>query len=211
MTDIITESVKKLEALLEHSGCADAGVLLDVDPDTKNCQFEHGACMTAEFGGRCAEFVTFDPIRARTKISFMFGAPLDNNAVRGAACAIINVATGFLCISRVLRACHPSSHNACLRQLVEEVAGKKIHITGSTALLEDHLTNYLVSDPSDAELIIINGEGSIDSVTGDLVEKYKATKRIIFIGPSTAGVARLHEFEHWCPFGRICSDKIRQE
>ena len=49
--DLITESVNKLETILEHSGCEDAGVVLDVDPDVVNCQFEHGACMTASFGG----------------------------------------------------------------------------------------------------------------------------------------------------------------
>ncbi|MGA2918873.1 hypothetical protein [Methanoregula sp.] len=211
MTDIITESVKKLEALLEHGGCADAGVLLDVDPDAKNCQFEHGACMTAAFGGRCAEFVTYDPIRARTKISFMFGAPLDTSAVRGAACATINVATGFFCISRVLRACPPSSHTKCLGLFAEEVAGKKIHCIGSIARLEEQCRNNLVPDKSDAEVIIINGEGIIDSGTGNIIENNKAVKRIICIGPSTVGVARLHEFEHWCPYGRACSEKSGQE
>jgi hypothetical protein len=211
MTDIITASVKKLEALLEHSGCADAGVLLDVDPDAKNCQFENGACMSAAFGGRCAEFVTHEPIRARTKISFMFGAPLDTSAVRGAACAIINVATGFLCISRVLRACTPSSHMLCLGQLGEELAGKKIYCTGSVARIEDRFRNYIVSNPSDAEVIVITGEGIIDSGTGSLVENFEETKRILCLGPSTAGVARLQEIEHWCPYGRTCADKNSRE
>jgi hypothetical protein len=207
MTDIITESVKKLEALLEHSGCADAGVLLDVDPDARNCQFERGACMSASFGGRCAEFVTFDPIRARTKISFMFGAPLDTSSVRGAACAILNVATGFLCISRVLRACPPSSHTACLGQLAEEVADKKIFFcSGGAAPLEERFRDQFVPDPSAADLVMINGEGIIDIGTGNLVENNKATKRILCIGPSTAGIARLNDVEHWCPFGRTCSD-----
>jgi hypothetical protein len=206
MTDIVTESVKKLEALLEHSGCADAGVLLDVDPDARNCQFERGACMSASFGGRCAEFVTFDPIRARTKISFMFGTPLDTGSVRGAACAIINVATGFLCISRVLRACPPSSHATCFGQFAEEVAGKKMYCAGSAPPLEEQFRNQLVPDPSDADLIVITGEGIIDIGMGNLVEKNKATKRILCIGPSTAGVARLNDVEHWCPFGRTCSD-----
>jgi hypothetical protein len=207
MTDIITESVKKLEALLEHGGCTDAGVLLDVDPDARNCQFEHGACMIAAFGGRCAEFVTYDPIRARTKISFMFGAPLDTSAVRGAACAIINVATGFLCVSRVLRACPPSSHTGCLGQLFKEVAGKKIYCIGNIERFREQCRNNLVPSMSDAEVIIINGDGIIGAGTGDIIETSKATKRIICVGPSTAGVARLQEFEHWCPFGRSCSDK----
>lgn len=207
MTDIVTESVKKLEVLLEHSGCTDAGVLLDVDPDTQNCQFERGACMSAAFGGRCAEFVTYDPIRARTKISFMFGAPLDTPAVRGAACAIINVAAGFLCISRVLRACQPSCHAACIGQLAKEVADKKIYCVGGVVKIREQFKNNMVSDPLDADMIVIAGEGIINTGTGDLVEKYKGAKRILCIGPSTAGVARLQELGHWCPFGRTCAEK----
>ena len=41
--------------------------------------------MVASFGGKTAEFVTDNPIRARTKISFMFGAPLDTPQTRSAA------------------------------------------------------------------------------------------------------------------------------
>lgn len=75
--DIVTDSVNRLEEMLKCSGCEETGVRLDVDPDAHNCQFERGACMTASFGGRTAEFVTDDPIRATTKISFMFGTPLE--------------------------------------------------------------------------------------------------------------------------------------
>jgi len=207
MNDIITESVKKLEALLEHSGCADAGVLLDVDPDAKNCQFEGGACMTAAFGGRCGEFVTYDPIRARTKISFMFGAPLDTSPVRGAACAIINVTAGFLCISRILRACPLPSHAPCLRNLIEELAGKKIYCAERIPQLEEQFKNQLAITPRDAEIILITGVSLISPGVSSLVEDHKTEKRIICVGPSTAGVARLNEIEHWCPFGRTGSDK----
>jgi len=44
--DIIRESVKKIKDILEHGGCAEGDVLLDVNPDARNCQFEKGACMT---------------------------------------------------------------------------------------------------------------------------------------------------------------------
>ena len=76
--DIVADSVIRLEEIIHHSGCEETGVRLDVDPDAKTCQYERGACMIASFGGRSAEFVTDDPIRAMTKISFMFGAPLEN-------------------------------------------------------------------------------------------------------------------------------------
>ena len=98
--DLIIDTVKKLESMMKDSGCEDSGVVIDVRSDTVNCQFERGVCMTASFGGRSADFITYDPIRANTKISFMFGTPLDTPQVRGAAVAIVNVATGFFCLSR---------------------------------------------------------------------------------------------------------------
>ncbi len=200
--DIIIESVKKIESLLEHGGCMDAGVLLDVDPDAVICQFEGGASMSASFGGKSADFSTYDPIRARTKISFMFSAPLDTQPVRGAACAIINVVLGFLCMSRVLHSCQKSCHKSCRDQIENEVAGRKVFCIGSKGAMGPGLSNYITDTPSCAEIILINGEGLIAQGTGDIIANHKIAKRIICIGPSTAGVARLHEIEHWCPFGR---------
>lgn len=200
--DLVIDSVKKLEELMEHSGCENVDVILDVDPDRVNCQYEKGACMTAIFGGRSADFTTFDPIRARTKISFMFGAPLDNSSTRGAACVIVNAAAGFFCISRVLHACQPCSHDTCSMNLKEELAGKKIWCVGEVPGLDMKLRYTLADSPSDAELIIIGSEGIIADGTGDLIETWRGKKRIICIGPSTAGTARLHELELWCPCGK---------
>ena len=199
--DILIDSVNKLETILKHSGCEEVGVLLDVNPDAVNCQFDWGACMTASFGGRSAEFVTSDPIRAQTKISFMFGAPLDTPAVRSAACAMINVATGFFCLSRVLHACPGSRHADCIRELGTVIQGKKILCIGSIPAIEDTFRIYIVTDPKEADLIIINAEGIIDAGVDDLIAEFKGMKRIICLGPSTAGVARLQQLEHWCPYG----------
>ncbi len=199
--DILIDSVNKLETILKHSGCEEVGILLDVNPDVVNCQFDRGACMTASFGGRSAEFVTSDPIRAQTKISFMFGAPLDTTAVRSAACTIINVATGFFCLSRVLHSCPGSRHADCKRELGTVVDGKKILCIGSIPGIEDTFHAYFVTDPKAADLIIINAEGIIDERLGDLIAEFKDTKRIICIGTSTSGVARLQQIEHWCPYG----------
>ena len=123
--DLIIDTVKKLESMMKDSGCADSGVILDVNHGTVNCQFERGVCMTATFGGRSADFITFDPVRATTKISFMFGSALDTLPVRGAAVAIVNVAAGFFCLSRILHSCPESSHAECSRQLAHELAGKR--------------------------------------------------------------------------------------
>ena len=129
--DIVTDSVNRLEEILINSGCEDTGVHLDVDPDATTCEYERGACMIASFGGRTAEFVTDDPIRAMTKISFMFGTPLETPNVRSAACAIINVATGFFCLSRVLHACPKASHAACLHELAGELKGHRVFCIGN--------------------------------------------------------------------------------
>lgn len=198
--DIIRESVVKIKEILEHGGSGEGDVLLDVNPDAVNCQFEKGACMRASFGGRTADFVTFDPIRARTKISFMYNAPLDTPSTRGAASAIINVITGFFCLSRVLHSCKESCHAPCLEELNKEIGGKKVYCVGTVPGTEQILS--VVPDPERADMILIGNEGLIEPGTGDLIEQYKEKKRIICIGPSVAGVSRLHVLDHWCPYGR---------
>jgi hypothetical protein len=200
--DIIIESVKKIEKILEHSGCAEGDILLDVNPDAKNCQFEKGACMTASFGGRIADFVTYDPIRARTKISFMYGAPLDTPSTRGAAAAIVNVVLGFFCLVRVLHACPESAHMPCLAELKREIGGRRLFCVGNMPEIEREFTGLLVDDPESADIILINGEGITLVGTGNLVERYIGSERVLCIGSSVTGVARFHEFRHWCPYGR---------
>jgi hypothetical protein len=200
--DIIRESVKKIKNILEHGGCGESDVLLDVNSDIRNCQFEKGACMTASFGGRTADFVTFDPIRARTKISFMYDAPLDTPSTRGAALVIVNVVTGFFCLSRVLHACKESSHAPCIEELKREIGGKKVFCVGSMPEIEYQFGKLVVPDPDMADIILINGEGMIAQGTGDWIEQYKGKKQILCIGSSMAGVSRLHLLEHWCPYGK---------
>jgi hypothetical protein len=200
--DLIRESVKKIQEILEHGGCGDGDVLLDVNPDARNCQFEKGACMTASFGGRTADFVTFDPIRARTRISFMYDATLDKPSTRGAASAIINVVTGFFCLSRVLHACKESSHTTCLEELKRDIDGQMICCIGSIPEIEHQFAGMIVRDPDMADIILISGEGMIAQGTGDLIEQYKGKKRVLCMGSSVAGVSRLHQLEHWCPYGR---------
>jgi hypothetical protein len=199
--DIITDSVKKINVLLKNSGCEEGCVFLDVDADIVYCQYDKGACMVATFGGRSAEFVTRDPIRARTKISFMFDAALDSLRTRAAACSIINVATGFFCISRILHSCPESSHTDCIKQLEHEIGGKRILCIGDMHAIETAFGNYIVHDPDIADVILINGDGITKQGTGDIIQTCKSSKRILCIGPSTAGVARLNQIELWCPYG----------
>jgi hypothetical protein len=200
--DIIQDAVKKIRDILEHGGCGEGDVLLEVNPDARNCQFEKGACMTASFGGRTADFVTFDPIRARTKILFMYDAPLDTPSTRGAALAIINVVTGFFCLSRVLHACSESSHAPCLEGLKREIGGKKIYCIGNIPEIEYLFGEMIVSDPDLADVILVSGEGIVAQGTGDLIERHTGKKKVLCVGSSVAGVSRLHMLEHWCPYGR---------
>jgi hypothetical protein len=199
--DLIIDTVKKLESMMKDSGCEDSVVVLDVNTGTVNCQFERGVCMTASFGGRSAVFITFDPIRATTKISFMFGSALNTLPVRGAAVSIVNVAAGFFCISRILHACPGSSHTECYRQLVHELAGKKIFCMDNIPAIETAFRSAIVKNPHEADVILVNGEGIIDRDINEIIMTYTEKKRILCLGPSTAGVARLNKFEHWCPFG----------
>ena len=199
--DIIHESVKKIREILEHGGCGEGDILLEVNPDAKNCQFEKGACMTASFGGRTADFITFDPIRARTKISFMYDAPLDTPATRGAASAIINVVAGFFCLSRILHACPESCHAPCLRELRERTTGKQVFCIGTLPTIEN-TGGEIIQDPEITDIILIGAEGMIAGGTGDIIERYRGKKQILCVGPSTAGIARLAMLQHWCPYGR---------
>jgi hypothetical protein len=201
MMDLIIDSVNTLETMMKNSGCEDGGVVLDVNADVKICQFERGACMTAAFGGRSADFVTFDPVRAKTKISFMFGTPLGTSRMRGAATAIVNVVTGFFCLSRILHSCPASSHAECNRQLIQELSGKRVFCIGTIPAVDTAFRNAIVTNPQDADVILINGEGIIEPATGDIIRAAQETTRILCLGPSTGGVARLNQLELWCPFG----------
>ncbi len=200
--DLIKEAVTRIREIIETGGCSEGGVLLEVNPLAKNCQFERGACMTAEFGGRSGDFVTFDPIRARTQISFMFDAPLDTQGTRSAAAAIVNAVTGFFCLSRVQHACMESCHGRCLAQRVEELDGKRIFCSGEIPEIETTFRSLVVHDPLNADVILIGCEGLIAPPTGDLIVQYRDKKRILCIGSSVTGVAKVHQIDHWCPYGR---------
>jgi hypothetical protein len=199
--DIVTDAVKKLEDILHHSGCENGPVVLRIDPDVVPCQYEKGACMEAGFGGRTGEFVTFDPIRATTKTGFMFGAPLDTPATRGAACAILNAVTAFLCISRSVRACPFSCHNACRQDLKTRLEGKTVFCMNTIQPVQQVMGPSMVNNPESAEIILLNGEGLIAAGTGDIIEKYREKKTVVLLGPSTAGIASLEKLERFCPYG----------
>ncbi len=199
---MIEESVILLEERVQGSGCEDGVVNLRVDPDCVKCPYEHGICMVATYGGKSAEFVTSDPTRATTKLSFMFGATFENPRIRAAACAIINALTGFLCINRISHACIPGCHQTCLDELKGKINGRKVCLIGSSSRLEMELKALLVDRIEDAELILVNGDGLESDEGARLLDSEYPGKELLFTGPSTSGVAILEKIPHWCPHGR---------
>jgi hypothetical protein len=199
--DIIHSAIKKLEARIEGSGSEEGIVRIDTDPDRVVCQYEKGACLKAQYGGRSAEFVTMDPLTATTRIGFMFKARLEKLPQRAAACAILNVVAGFFCISRVLKSCPPEAHRECIAELRSEIGEAPVCLIGMLPAAIGKF-DHVVKDPKDAEILLIVGDGMIQPGTGELIKKYRGVKRIVFIAPSTGGVSALLGCEHWCPFGR---------
>jgi hypothetical protein len=200
--DLLVDAIRKLEEKAKGSGCEDGTVVLRVDPQKKYCQYERGACMEAVFAGRVAEFITDNPIRATTRAGFMFGAPLEKPAQRAAAAAITNALAGFFCISRVMRSCDPECHARCLAGLREKVGGSSAFVLGDSEVLSEVYGKKAGQGPGDAGTVLVTGEGMISPGAGDLLEGSSGTRKVIFIGPSTSGVASLENIPHWCPFGQ---------
>jgi hypothetical protein len=199
--NLIAQAVQRLEEIMQNSGCEEGTVSLVRNPDLPLCAYPRGVCTEACFGDRHGHVVSADPIQACTKVSFMFGAPLRSPIERTAACAIINAVTGFFCINRKMNACDEAHHAPCLGDLLAEVGGKKVAVVGEGRDLPAALRAALVSDPADADVLLVTGPGLVSDEGLAAVEAALGTKRVIFLGPSTAGVARLLKIEHWCPFG----------
>jgi hypothetical protein len=199
---IIERATRELQKRTEGSGCEEGIVGLSVDPAIKTCQYDNGACMIASYGGRSAEFVTFDPTRARTKISFMFGANLGTSGARAAACAIINVVTGFLCMNRVMHSCSPECHRPCLTLLQERLKGKRVAICGTSRVLGSALANQVVDLTGEPDIILVTGDGLLSGADEVLLDRDDRGVELMFISPSTSGVATLVDRPHWCPYGK---------
>jgi hypothetical protein len=200
--DLLVDAIKKLEEKAKGSGCEDGTVVLRVNPERKYCQYERGACMEAVFAGRAAEFITDNPTRATTRAGFMFGAALEKPVQRAAAAAITNALAGFFCISRVMRSCDPECHARCLGDLRKELGGSSVFILGNSEVLSNEYGPREMQDSDDAGIILVTGEGMISPGAGELLEGFGSNKKVLFLGPSTAGVAALENNPHWCPFGQ---------
>jgi hypothetical protein len=198
----ITEAVEKLRVLLEGSGLEDGIVTLKRNPDALRCQYERGVCIEAYFGGGHGQVMTASPLQAATRISFMYGAPLQTPEERTAALAILNAAGGFLTLTRKLHACRPEEYAPCLDGLRQILGSSRVACIGNASVLPHELEAQRVRTPDEAEVILVVADGAIAASTSELIDQFRGKKRMIFLGPSFSGPCALMNLEHWCPYGR---------
>lgn len=198
---LLLEAAKKLEETVHGSGCEDGIATLRRRPDAPRCQFERGATIEASFGGRTAHVVTDSPVQTSTRVSSLFGSGLPAPELRTAGLAIVNVVAGFLCIGRKFHACDPACHGPCMKELREEIGGRRIFSTVNIAVLFQEMAPLVTGKAGDAEILVLTCEALIQE-EGSEIREQAADRGILLIGPSTEGVASLLSLPHWCPYGR---------
>ncbi len=90
-----------------------------------------------------------------------------------------------------MKSCEKVCHNDCLSRLSEEFKEKVSLFYGDNANLLVNSGQTIVSSPDLAEVLIITGEGLVSEKRSRISGNYLLTKKIVFIGPSTAGVTAL--------------------
>jgi hypothetical protein len=198
---LLREAVQRLEETVLGSGCEDGAASLRRDPGVPRCQFERGADLLASFGGRTAHVVTTAPVQTSTRLSTLFGRELAGPEERTAALGLVSAVAGFLCISRRLHACDPACHGPCLRELAEEIAGRRIFTPVQVPAVSREFPANLTGDPAEAGVLLVTGETLIMEEGGNLAGM-AAGREVLLLGPSTSGVASLLDLPHWCPYGR---------
>lgn len=200
--NLIASAVTELKEQIKDSGCEDGIVALAQNPTRSLCQYPRGVCVEARFGDRTGHVVTTEPLEVATRVSFMYGAPLKRPVERTAACAILNAVTGFFCINRKMNACDQAHHAPCLAELAAALEGKKICLVGEAEGIADVLgASLTTATPEEADVLLVTGPALISDEGLATVEAARGTKPMIFLGPSTAGVATVLGIEHWCPYG----------
>lgn len=199
---LLSMGVEKLLEVVEGSGCEEGEVVIRRNPDAPRCQFEEGVVIEALFGGRSGEVSTGAPLQARTRISFMKGAVLQDERERSAALAILNATTAFLCISRRVHSCSPDCHARCLRELKERVASSRVSVLDEIPLIEESLAGVFTQDVKGADLVLVNAGDLITKGREDVLERMADSRKVLLLGPSLGGIASLLGLPHWCPYGR---------
>lgn len=197
----IERSVKKLEKYCLNTGFETGIAVLKVSHDKGRCQFPKGTILEAEYGGETGYIITDTPLEAKTRLSFLFGAPLNSPKKRAAACAILNAVTRFLCLNRRNHACDRECQKKCFDELKAGITGKKIFLVGDLPPLKYMSGIEIVQQPDDADLLIVGGNGITKDDYIEIINEWAERKRIVYLGPSTSGIAALEKVEHWCPYG----------
>lgn len=198
----VTDAVERMEKVTRGTGCQDCNVKIERQPDAPACRYERGVNLKFGFGGAAADVVTQYPLETVTRIPFMFGASLETPEKRTAACGILSVVARFLCLCRRSQACGAEDHDQCFENFRSVFEGDRIYINGDMPELVRLLGKSVVSSPEEADVIVVGGDGLFSADGLAVSDKYRGEKKLVFIGPSTAGVATFLDEEHWCPFAR---------
>ena len=201
---LIHHLVKRIQALTDGCGYEKNTITFVTEKEQNNrCPYEIGTVMTISFGGKNTYFSSTYPQNVTTKPEYMFSAALAKPTHRASAAAIIAGMSGFLCFSRILGACTKESHQKCIESIKEQIGAKKVYCLGEMKLIRDLFSDQIVSDPKDAELILL----SIDGLNEDSTYNLESKTPMLCIGPSIGGIASLLECEHACPCG--CTTKLQ--
>jgi len=199
---LIHHLVKRIQTLTDGCGYENNKIALSTEADQKDrCPYETGTIMTISFGGRNTRFSSVYPMNAITKPEYMFSAPLTKPAHRASAAAIISGLAGFLSFSRIQGACEANCHQQCMERIKAQIGAKKVFCIGEMKTIREQVSSQIVSDPEEAELILLTVDGLNEDISFDPESKTP----IICIGPSAGGIASLLEQEYLCPYGRIRS------
>jgi hypothetical protein len=199
---ILDDAVARLEHQIEGSGCEDAQAVLRRAPDAPRCQYVRGACLEVCFGGKSGHVATEYPLQGAVPVTSMFGAKFSTGEQRTAALAILNATAGFLSLARKLTACDPARYTDCFRDLKKSLAGKPAYAAAPIPVLAGVPGIVLVDEPADAETLLVTPAALTTETSLAIVSGWPPQKRIIFLGPSVAGVSQILGKEHWCPYGR---------
>jgi len=199
---LLLEGVGIMTEAIHGSGCEDGAVTLRRDPDAPRCQFERGASLEASFGGRTAHVVTGSPVQTSTRPSSLAGADLPTPEHRTAALGIVNAVAGFLCLARQVHACDPGCHGPCMKELMDEIGGRRIFTPVNVPAVSQGLRTLMSSNAAGAEILVITGEALIQEEDPGTLREQAGNHELLLLGPSTSGVASLLSLPHWCPYGR---------
>ena len=196
--------VKRIQTLTDGCGYENNKIILSTGADQNDrCPYETGTIITVTFGDRSTYFSSTYPMNVITKPEYMYSAPLTKPAHRASAAAITSALAGFLCFSRIYGACEASCHQQCMERIKAQIGTKKVHCIGKMKEIRE-ISNQIVSDPQEAELILLTVDGLNEEISYDP----ESRAPMICIGPSAGGIASLLERKHFCPYGRTKKREI---